>query len=151
MNAWVADIEQATLDNTNFRTVLWTGEHTQLTVMLIGAGDDIGLEQHPDHDQFIRIEQGKARVELGPTEDRIEETHEVEDDWAIIVPAKEEMMWIPSTRSLFASATTFTKPSVSRLVLARLLARNGNLPTFTSPRAFASSSVRPTPAISGWV
>ena len=87
MNAWVADIEQATLDNTNFRTVLWTGEHTQLTVMLIGAEDDIGLEQHPDHDQFIRIEQGKARVELGPTEDQIEETHEVEDDWAIIVPA----------------------------------------------------------------
>ena len=87
MNAWVSDIEQATLDNTNFRTVLWTGEHTQLTVMLIGAGDDIGLEQHPDHDQFIRIEQGKARVEIGPTEDQIEETHEVEDDWAIIVPA----------------------------------------------------------------
>jgi mannose-6-phosphate isomerase-like protein (cupin superfamily) len=87
MSAWVADIEQATLDNTNFRTVLWTGEHTQLTVMQIGLGEDIGLEQHPDHDQFIRIEQGKARVELGPAEDQIEETHEVEDDWAIIVPA----------------------------------------------------------------
>jgi mannose-6-phosphate isomerase-like protein (cupin superfamily) len=87
MNAWVADIEQATLDNTNFRTVLWTGDHTQLTVMRIGAGEDIGLEAHPDHDQFIRIEQGKARVELGPTEDEVEETHEVEDDWAIIVPA----------------------------------------------------------------
>ena len=69
MNGWVADIEQATLDNTNFRTVLWTGDHTQLTVMRIGAGEDIGLEAHPDHDQFIRIEQGKARVELGPTED----------------------------------------------------------------------------------
>jgi mannose-6-phosphate isomerase-like protein (cupin superfamily) len=87
MNAWVADIEQATLDNTNFRTALWTGEHTQLTVMNILAGDDIGLEQHPDHDQFIRIEQGKARVELGPTEDQVEETHDVEDDWAIIIPA----------------------------------------------------------------
>ncbi len=87
MNAWVADIEQATLDNTNFRTVLWTGEHSQLTVMQIGVGDDIGLEAHPDHDQFIRIEQGKARVELGPTEDQVEETHDVEEDWAIIVPA----------------------------------------------------------------
>jgi mannose-6-phosphate isomerase-like protein (cupin superfamily) len=87
MNAWVGDIEQATLDNTNFRTVLWTGEHTQLTVMNILAGDDIGLEQHPDHDQFIRIEQGKARVELGPAEDQIEDTYDVEDDWAIIVPA----------------------------------------------------------------
>jgi mannose-6-phosphate isomerase-like protein (cupin superfamily) len=87
MNAWVADIEQATLDNTNFRTVLWTGEHTQLTVMQIGVGEDIGLEAHPDHDQFIRVEQGKARVELGPTEDAVEEMHEVEADWAIIVPA----------------------------------------------------------------
>jgi mannose-6-phosphate isomerase-like protein (cupin superfamily) len=87
MNAWVADIEQATLDNTNFRTALWTGEHTQLTVMQIGVGEDIGLEAHPDNDQFIRIEQGKARVELGPTEDEVEETHEVEDDWAIIIPA----------------------------------------------------------------
>jgi mannose-6-phosphate isomerase-like protein (cupin superfamily) len=87
MNAWVADIEQATLDNTNFRTALWTGEHTQLTVMQIGVGEDIGLEAHPDNDQFIRIEQGKARVELGPTEDQIEETHDVEDDWAIIIPA----------------------------------------------------------------
>ena len=87
MNAWVADIEQATLDNTNFRTALWTGEHTQLTVMQIGVGEDIGLEAHPDNDQFIRIEQGKARVEIGPTEDQVEETHDVEDDWAIIIPA----------------------------------------------------------------
>jgi mannose-6-phosphate isomerase-like protein (cupin superfamily) len=87
MNAWVADIEQSTLDNTNFRTVLWTGEHTQLTVMRIGVGEDIGLEAHPDNDQFIRIEQGKARVELGPTEDEVEETHDAEDDWAIIIPA----------------------------------------------------------------
>jgi len=87
MNAWVADIEQATLDNTNFRTALWTGEHTQLTVMQIGVGEDIGLEAHPDNDQFIRIEQGKARVELGPTEDQVKETHDVEDEWAIIIPA----------------------------------------------------------------
>ncbi|HEX9350153.1 MAG TPA: cupin domain-containing protein [Gaiellaceae bacterium] len=87
MNAWIADIEQATLDNTNFRTALWTGEHTQLTVMQIGVGEDIGLEAHPDNDQFIRIEQGQARVELSPTEDQVEETHDVEDDWAIIIPA----------------------------------------------------------------
>src|SRR2546426_12164425 len=77
MLGWVADVERATLDNTNFRTVLFTGEHTQLTVMRIEAGDDIGLETHEDHDQFIRIEEGQARVELGPTEDQIEETHEV--------------------------------------------------------------------------
>jgi mannose-6-phosphate isomerase-like protein (cupin superfamily) len=87
MLGWVADIERATLDNENFRTVLWTGEHSQLTVMRIAAGEDIGLEVHPDHDQFIRIEEGKGRAELGPSEDEVEETHDVEADWAIVVPA----------------------------------------------------------------
>jgi mannose-6-phosphate isomerase-like protein (cupin superfamily) len=84
---WIDDIERATLDNTTFRTVLFTGEHTQLTVMRLGPGEDIGLEVHPDNDQFIRIEQGQARVELGEAEDRMDESHDVEDDWAVIVPA----------------------------------------------------------------
>ena len=87
MLGWVADIERATLDNENFRTVLWTGEHSQLTVMRIAAGEDIGLEVHPDHDQFIRIEEGKGRAELGPSKGKVEETHDVEADWAIVVPA----------------------------------------------------------------
>jgi mannose-6-phosphate isomerase-like protein (cupin superfamily) len=87
MLGWVADIERATLDNENFRTVLWTGEHSQLTVMRIAPGEDIGKEVHPDHDQFIRIEQGNGRAELGPSEDEVAETHDVKDAWAIIVPA----------------------------------------------------------------
>jgi mannose-6-phosphate isomerase-like protein (cupin superfamily) len=87
MIGWVGDIEQATLDNSTFRTVVFTGDHTQLTVMRLAPGEDIGRESHPDRDQFLRIEQGQARVELGETEDAIDETHEVEDDWAVIVPA----------------------------------------------------------------
>jgi mannose-6-phosphate isomerase-like protein (cupin superfamily) len=87
MLGWVGDVEHATLDNDTFRTVLFTGEHTQLTVMRLGPGEDIGLESHPHLDQFLRIEQGSARVELGRGEDQIDETHAVEDDWAIIVPA----------------------------------------------------------------
>ncbi len=87
MLGWVGDIERATLDNTTFRTELFTGEHTQLTVMRLAPGEDIGREAHPDRDQFLRVEEGQARVELGRSEDRIEETHEVEDDWAVIVPA----------------------------------------------------------------
>lgn len=87
MIGWVADVERATLDNDTFRTVLYTGEHTQLTVMRLGPGEDIGREMHPHLDQFLRLEQGSARVELGRGEDDVEETHEVEDDWAIIVPA----------------------------------------------------------------
>ena len=87
MTGWVGNIEQETIENETFRTVLWTGDHSQLTVMSIPAGDDIGKEVHTDHDQFLRIEQGSARVELGPTENEVELTQEVGDDWAIVVPA----------------------------------------------------------------
>jgi mannose-6-phosphate isomerase-like protein (cupin superfamily) len=87
MLGWVGDIERETLDNTTFRTVLFTGEHTQLTVMRLAPGEDIGREAHPHLDQFIRIEEGRARAELGRSEDRIDETHDVEDDWAIVIPA----------------------------------------------------------------
>ena len=84
---WVGDIECATLENETFRTVLHTGGHLQLTVMRLGPGEDIGREAHPHLDQFLRIESGSGRVEFGRTEDAVEETHDVADDWAIIVPA----------------------------------------------------------------
>jgi mannose-6-phosphate isomerase-like protein (cupin superfamily) len=87
MIGWVGNIEQLTLDNDNFRTVVFTGGHTQLTVMRLAPGEDIGLEAHPHLDQFLRLEQGRARVEFGSSKDKIEETHEVEEDWALIVPA----------------------------------------------------------------
>jgi mannose-6-phosphate isomerase-like protein (cupin superfamily) len=87
MLGWVGDIEEVTVENTTFRTVTFTGEHTQLTVMRLGPGEDIGLEAHPDNDQFLRIEEGNARVELGETKDRVDETHDVEGDWAVIIPA----------------------------------------------------------------
>jgi mannose-6-phosphate isomerase-like protein (cupin superfamily) len=67
--------------------VLFTGEHEQLTVCVFQRGEDIGREVHDDHDQFLRIEEGRARVELSRSADEVDETHEVEDDWAIIVPA----------------------------------------------------------------
>ena len=87
MLGWVGDIERQTLENGTFRTVLFTGSHQQLTVMRLTPGEDIGLEMHPNTDQFLRIESGNARVEFGKTKDSIDETHDVEDDWAIIVPA----------------------------------------------------------------
>jgi mannose-6-phosphate isomerase-like protein (cupin superfamily) len=87
MLGWIDDIERATLDNDTFRTVLFTGEHTQLTVMRLAPGEDIGREAHPHLDQFIRFERGTARFELGRSEGKVDETHDVEDDWAVIVPA----------------------------------------------------------------
>src|SRR5687768_2348216 len=87
MLGWVGDIEQATLDNTTFRTALHTGTHMQLTVMRLGPGEEIGREAHPHLDQFIRIEQGEATVELGSSRDAIDETHALAEDWAVIIPA----------------------------------------------------------------
>jgi mannose-6-phosphate isomerase-like protein (cupin superfamily) len=85
--AWVDDIERVTLENSNFRAVINTGAHAQLTVMRLGVGEEIGWESHSHLDQFLRIEQGQARLELGRTEDAVDETHAIQDDWAIIVPA----------------------------------------------------------------
>ena len=86
MPGWVDDIERATLDNTDFRRVLFTGRQTQLTVMSLAPGEEIGMEMHDHLDQFLRIEQGRARVTFGPSADQIDEEHDVADDWAVIVP-----------------------------------------------------------------
>jgi mannose-6-phosphate isomerase-like protein (cupin superfamily) len=87
MIGWVGDIEGATLANDTFRTALHTGEHMQLTVMRLAPGEEIGRERHPNLDQFIRIEQGQARLELGFEEHGIDETHDLKADWACIIPA----------------------------------------------------------------
>ena len=87
MLGWLDDITRLTLGNSNFRTVVHTSEHTQLTLMRLGPGEDIGWERHGHLDQFLRLEQGRARVEFGQTEDTVDERHEVQDDWAFIVPA----------------------------------------------------------------
>src|SRR3546814_7063767 len=59
----------------------------QLTVMSLKAGEEIGLEAHHDRDQFLRVEQGSARVVMGPAEDQLDDVHELGDDWVVIVPA----------------------------------------------------------------
>jgi mannose-6-phosphate isomerase-like protein (cupin superfamily) len=84
---YVVNIEEATLNNENYRSTVWTGEHIQLTVMSIPVGDDIGLEVHPENDQFLRLEQGKGRVQMGKAKDNLDYDKEVEDDWVIFVPA----------------------------------------------------------------
>ena len=84
---WSADIEKETVGNTTFRTVLFTGTHTQLTVMHLQAGEEIGLEAHDGIDQFIRVEDGSATVTMGRSKDTVDETHELQDDWAVIIPS----------------------------------------------------------------
>lgn len=80
MAGFVIDIEKATLQNDNFRKVLHTAKNSQLVVMSLAPGEDIGMEVH-DLDQFIRFEAGKGNVVLNGEE------HAVEDDWAVVIPA----------------------------------------------------------------
>lgn len=84
---FVVDIEDATEYNTAFRLSLWTGDHLQLTLMSLNVGEDIGLEVHHDHDQFLRIEKGRGRVEMGNTRDNLTYVRDVDDDDVILVPA----------------------------------------------------------------
>jgi mannose-6-phosphate isomerase-like protein (cupin superfamily) len=81
------DLEKATLENTSYRTVAWSGRYLQLTLMSIPVGEDIGLETHPETDQFLRLDAGRGRVQMGPTKDQLDFDREVEDGWSIFVPA----------------------------------------------------------------
>jgi mannose-6-phosphate isomerase-like protein (cupin superfamily) len=81
------DIEQATTQNNSFRTALWTGKHLQLTLMSINVGEDIGLEVHPNLDQFIRIEEGQGLVLMGDSADTLNYRAYVRDDYIFIIPA----------------------------------------------------------------
>jgi mannose-6-phosphate isomerase-like protein (cupin superfamily) len=81
------DLEQATLENTSYRRVAWSGKYLQLTLMSIPAGEDIGLEAHPETDQFLRLDGGRGRVQMGSSKDHLDFDREVEDGWAIFVPA----------------------------------------------------------------
>ena len=62
MKGYVDDIEKITEENTNFRKVVYTGNHLQLVVMSLKPGEDIGEEVHPKVDQFFRVEEGKGKV-----------------------------------------------------------------------------------------
>lgn len=80
MIGYVKNIENTTLANENFRQVLFTAQHSQLVVMSIPAGEDIGEETH-DLDQFLRIEQGQGQTILNG------EKQSIEEGFAVLVPA----------------------------------------------------------------
>jgi len=84
---FVVNIEQATEQNNNYRTALWTGKHLQVTLMSINVGDDIGLEVHPTTDQFIRIEEGQGLVQMGDSREHLDFQAMAYDGYAIMVPA----------------------------------------------------------------
>jgi mannose-6-phosphate isomerase-like protein (cupin superfamily) len=81
MNGYVDNIERATVVNEDFRRVLYTGKNLQLVLMTLPPGCDIGEEVHDDRDQFFRIEEGEGEIWIDGV------ANQVEDDFAVIVPA----------------------------------------------------------------
>lgn len=81
MKGFHTAIEQVTLNNSNFRTVLYTSKHSQLVLMMLKPGEEIGMETHPDNDQFFRFEQGEGKCVIDGHE------YVVKDGDAVIIPA----------------------------------------------------------------
>ena len=81
MKGYVDNIEQVTVENDDFRRVLYTGKNLQLVLMTLQPGEEIGEETHEDRDQFFRIEEGRGTIHIDG------KARPVEDDFAVIVPA----------------------------------------------------------------
>lgn len=81
MKGYCDNIEKRTVENEDFRRVLYTGHNLQLVLMTLQPGEEIGAEVHDDRDQFFRIEEGSGAIDIDGVENR------VQDDFAVIVPA----------------------------------------------------------------
>jgi mannose-6-phosphate isomerase-like protein (cupin superfamily) len=105
MAGYHTDIEKKTLENNYFREVLFTGPHSQLVVMSLKPGEDIGQETHPDTDQFIRVESGEGKAILDTQE------YTLADGSALVIPAGAEhnVINISSTEPL-KLYTVYTPP-----------------------------------------
>jgi mannose-6-phosphate isomerase-like protein (cupin superfamily) len=81
MKGFATNIEKATLENENYRQVLYTSKHSQLVLMSLKPKEEIGMEVHPDNDQFFRIEKGQGKCIIDGNE------YGLEDGTAIVVPS----------------------------------------------------------------
>lgn len=80
MKGFFTNIEKDTLENENYRKVLYTSKHSQLVLMSLKPKEEIGMEVHPDNDQFFRFEKGEGKVIIDGNE------YEVRDGSAVVVP-----------------------------------------------------------------
>lgn len=81
------DLEHTTVENDDYRRIAWSGRYLQLSLMSIEPGASIGLEVHPETDQFIRLDAGQGVAMMGPSEDDLDWEQPVSDGWCVMVPA----------------------------------------------------------------
>lgn len=104
MSGYSVNIEERTLAGSNFREVLYTTQRSQLVIMTIQPGDEIGLEKHEGHDQFIRVEAGTGEAILDG------EKHALEDGVAVVIPAGTEHNVINTGTEPMRLYTLYTPP-----------------------------------------
>ncbi|MHB8859221.1 MAG: cupin domain-containing protein [Thermoleophilia bacterium] len=105
MKGFKGDIEKQTVENTDFRRVLYSGPHSQLVLMSLRPSEDIGMEVHADNDQFFRFEQGSGKVIIDGNE------YDVRDGDAVVVPAGAEHNVINSSDSDRLNLYTIYSPA----------------------------------------
>lgn len=104
MTGYVTNIEDRSLENNYFREVLFTTDRSQLVVMALKSGEEIGMEVHPEHDQFIRIESGNGKAVMNGEE------HGITDGSAIVVPAGVQHNIINTSSEIMKLYTIYTPP-----------------------------------------
>lgn len=105
MKGFCSNIEKDTLENENFRKVLYTSKHSQLVVMSLAPREEIGMEVHEDNDQFFRIEKGNGKCIIDGNE------YEIKDGSAIVVPAGAEHNVINTSGTERLSLYTIYSPA----------------------------------------
>ncbi|HCY17953.1 MAG: hypothetical protein UR62_C0024G0008 [Candidatus Nomurabacteria bacterium GW2011_GWF2_35_12] len=105
MKGYNANIEKETLENTNFRKVLYTGKHSQLVLMSLKPNEEIGMEIHADNDQFFRFEKGEGKCVIDGN------FYELKDGSVIMVPAGAEHNIINTSSSEDLKLYTIYSPA----------------------------------------
>lgn len=104
MTGFIINIEEKSLQNGYFREVLFTTDKSQLVVMALKPGEEIGMEVHPEHDQFIRIESGKGKAIMNGEE------HEISDGSAVVIPAGTQHNVVNTSEEVMKLYTIYTPP-----------------------------------------
>jgi mannose-6-phosphate isomerase-like protein (cupin superfamily) len=104
MQGFVTNIEEQTKTNEFFRQVLYTASHCQLVVMALQPGEDIGMEVHADHDQFIRVESGRGVAIMDGVQ------HPITDGSAVVIPAGTQHNIINSAEGVMKLYTLYAPP-----------------------------------------
>jgi mannose-6-phosphate isomerase-like protein (cupin superfamily) len=105
MKGFHSNIEKDTLENENFRKVLYTSKHSQLVLMSLAPNEDIGMEVHEDNDQFFRIEKGQGKCIIDGNE------YKLEDGSAVVVPAGSEHNVVNTSATERLSLYTIYSPA----------------------------------------